>query len=211
MVYHANVLKIIGKTYFEGEGLATCAHQFNTSNICKHNTEGMLHAENNPQYFGSPPLLGEDWSGLNASMVSTNKKVTGVTNNVLRKENWQNATAARRSRDHIILVNLLRELFFQAELPPPGKHRNNMCLTGLEVHHPAYETLLNYTTGGCPVKTGRYWVKEETHVAVMRVPHESALAEDTISHFAAESKVKVASKWARLVLYDDIKGNIPKN
>ena len=29
---------------------------------------------------------------------------------------------------------------FPTEFPPPGKHLNNMCLSGLEVHHPAYET-----------------------------------------------------------------------
>ena len=44
----------------------------------------------------------------------------------------------------------------------------------------------------------------------MRVPHKSALSDDTIAHFAAETKGKVASKRARLVLYEDIKCNIPK-
>ena len=84
MVYCANALKTIGKTEFEGEGVATCAHQWNTDNICTHNTAGMLHAENNPRDCGAPPPLGEDWSGLNPTMLSTNKKVTGATTNVLR-------------------------------------------------------------------------------------------------------------------------------
>ena len=44
----------------------------------------------------------------------------------------------------------------------------------------------------------------------MRVPHESTLADDVIAYFAAEAKDKVASKRARLVLCDDIKGYIPK-
>ena len=85
----------------------------------------------------------------------------------------------------VILVNSRREMFFPADLPPPGKHRNNMCPSGLEVHHPSYETLIQYATGGFPVKTGRYWAKEEIHAAVMRVPHESALTDDTIAHFSA--------------------------
>ena len=34
------------------------------------------------------------------------------------------------------------------ELPPPDKHRNNMCLSDLSVHHPAYEKLQKYATGG---------------------------------------------------------------
>ena len=57
-----------------------------------------------------------------------------------------------------------------AELPPPGKHRNNMCPSGLASHHPDYEILKRYATEGCPVKTGRNWTKEEIHAAAMRVP-----------------------------------------
>ena len=67
-----------------------------------------------------------------------------------------------------------------------------MCPSGLAVHHPAYETLLKYATEGRPVKTGRNWTKEEIHAAVMRVPHESALADDDISHFSAETKGNVS-------------------
>ena len=77
-----------------------------------------------------------------------------------------------------------------AELPPHGKHQNNMHLSGLEVHHPTYETLLEYATGGCPVKTGRNCTKEEIHATVTRGPNESAMIEETIAHFAAEEKEK---------------------
>ena len=79
------------------------------------------------------------------------------------------------------------------ELPPPGKHQNNMCLSGLAVHHPAYETLLEYATRGCPGNTGRNWTKEEIHAAVMRFLHKSALVDKTIAHFSAVAKGKVAS------------------
>ena len=44
----------------------------------------------------------------------------------------------------------------------------------------------------------------------MRGPHDSALADKDIAHFSAESKGKVESKRARLVLYDDLKGGLPK-
>ena len=93
-----------------------------------------------------------------------------------------------------------------AELPPPGKHRNNMCPSGLAVRQPAYETLKRYATEGCPVKTGRNWTKEDINAAVMRGPHESALSEEAIAHFAAEAKEKVASNQARLVCYKTPKG-----
>ena len=209
--YCANELKTIGKAEFEVEGVSTCAHQWNTTNIRKQKTAGMLHAEKNPHYCGAPPLLGEDLSSLNPPILSTNKKVTGPTTNVLRKENCQKRKRRQEEQGPQSYWSTHKgKSVFPAELPPPGKHRNNMCLSGLEVHHPTYETLLKYATGGCPIKTGRYWNKEEIHVAVIRVPHESALADDTIAHFTAEAKGKVASKRASLVLYYDIKGNIPK-
>ena len=39
----------------------------------------------------------------------------------------------------------------------------------------------------------------------MRGPHESDLSEETISHFAAEAKEKVASNQARLVWYEKLR------
>ena len=77
-------------------------------------------------------------------------------------------------------------------MPPPGKHQNNIYPLGLAVHHPAYKTLMDYAMGACSVKTGPNWNKEEIHATVMRVPHDSNLAEEAIAHFAAEAKVKVA-------------------
>ena len=58
----------------------------------------------------------------------------------------------------------------------------------MSVHHPAYETLQKYATGGCPLKTGRNWTKEEIHAAVMMVTHDSAFSEEAIAHFAAGAK-----------------------
>ena len=60
------------------------------------------------------------------------------------------------------------------------------------------------------MKTGRNWTKEEIHAAVMRGPHESALSDEAIAHFAAEAKEKVASKRARLLFYDNVKDNLPE-
>ena len=76
-----------------------------------------------------------------------------------------------------------------------------MCPSGFAVHPPAYETLKIYATEGCPVKTGRNWTKKEINAAVMRGPHESALSEEAIDHFAAEAKEKVASNQAHFVYY----------
>ena len=63
-----------------------------------------------------------------------------------------------------------------------------MCPSGLAVQHPDYENLQKYATGGCPVKTGQNWTKEEIHAAVMRGIHDSTLAEEEIYHFTDEAK-----------------------
>ena len=47
-----------------------------------------------------------------------------------------------------------------------------MCLSGLTVHHPAYETLKIYAMEGLPVNTGRNWTKEEINTVVKRGPQE---------------------------------------
>ena len=86
-----------------------------------------------------------------------------------------------------------------SELPPTGKHIKNMCPSGLEVHHPDYETLKIYAMEGLPVNTGRNWTKEEINTVVKRGPHKSTLSEESIAHFAAEAKEKVAPNQARLV------------
>ena len=43
MEYCANVIKTIGETYFEGDGVATCVQQRKTANICKRKTAGRFH------------------------------------------------------------------------------------------------------------------------------------------------------------------------
>ena len=84
-----------------------------------------------------------------------------------------------------------------------------MCPSSFSVHHPAYETLKRYATEVCPVKTGRNRNKEDINAAVMRGPHESALSEEAIAHFAAEAKEIVASNQERLVCYKHFKGDLP--
>ena len=47
------------------------------------------------------------------------------------------------------------------------------------------------------------------NAAVMSPPHESALSEEEIAHFAAEAKEKMASNQARLICYKNFKGDLP--
>ena len=108
---------------------------------------------------------------------------------MLRKENLKKRhTCQEEQGPQICWSTPEGKLKFLSELPPPGKHRNKICPSGLEVHHPAYETFKIYAIEGCPVKTGLNWTKEEINAAVMRVPQKSNLSEEAISHFVAEAK-----------------------
>ena len=137
--------------------------------------------------------------------------MTSATTNVLRKENRQKRHSRQEEQvPQSYWSNHEEKFVLPDEMPPPGKHINNMCSLGLEFRQPTYETLLKYATGGCPVRTGHNCTKEEINAAVLRGPYESALVDDAIAHFVDEAKDKVASKHARLVLYDYINGITPE-
>ena len=78
------------------------------------------------------------------------------------------------------------------------------------LHHPAYAKLLEYSTKGCLVKTGRNWLKEEIRAAVMRGPHESALSKKDIANLVATAKLKMDTKQSRLVWYQLINYKLPE-
>ena len=167
----------IGNTDYEEGGVATCAKQRKIADIHNRKPAGRLHAEKKLQDCGAQPPPGEFWSGLNPTMLSTDNTVTGAITNMLRKENHKKRHSCQEDQGPQSYWSTHNGNFLlPADLPSPRKNRNNMCLSGLAVHHPAYETLLEYVTGGCLVKTGRNWTKEEIHKEVMRGPHESDLA-----------------------------------
>jgi hypothetical protein len=102
------------------------------------------------------------------------------------------------------------------EPTPPTDHttwppyRNSMCPSGRALEHPAAPTLTEWAQFGCPTKTGQPWTKEEIWVVVNRGPHQSALSKEAIKHFAIEAAKKVHTKQARIVDWDSIKDNPPK-
>jgi hypothetical protein len=85
-----------------------------------------------------------------------------------------------------------------------------MCPNGRALHHPTAELLKDWATFGCPTKTGKPWSKSKICKAIEWGPHCSALSPDAIAHFAAEADKKVQTNQARLVLWDTIKDNPPK-
>ena len=58
--------------------------------------------------------------------------------------------------------------------------------------------------------TGRDWTQAEMSAAILRGPHESALSPEAIEHFTKEVAEKVASGQARVVNWEDIKHDPPK-
>jgi len=92
----------------------------------------------------------------------------------------------------------------------PIDFRGGMCPTDLATNHPAFRTLQQYATQGCPANTGRHWTKDEMHAAVERGNHDSAKERDAIESYQEEIKEKVRSGQARVVLWDDIKDDPPE-
>lgn len=97
------------------------------------------------------------------------------------------------------------------DLPPPTVHRNQMCPSGLAMHHPAATTLLQYATGGCPTNTGDPWTKEQMQAAIDRGPHISALVPEAAHQLDMEVQDKVKKGQAKLVKWADIKHDPPRN
>ena len=85
-----------------------------------------------------------------------------------------------------------------------------MAPQGLALQHEAAGILADWESFGCPTQTGRDWSLDEIQAAIDRGPHKSALEPDAIAHFAEEVADKVAKGQARVVLWEDIKENHPR-
>jgi hypothetical protein len=85
-----------------------------------------------------------------------------------------------------------------------------MCPTRRALEHPAAPLLSEWAQFGCPTKTGQPWTKEEIWEAVARGPHQLALSQEATEHFAIKAEEKVRIKQAKIVDWDSIKDNPPK-
>ena len=87
---------------------------------------------------------------------------------------------------------------------------NSMCPMGQALQHPAATVLEEWAQFGCPTRTGKPWTKEEMWEAVACGPHRLSISPKAIAHFKEEAAEKVRTNQARLMLWDDIKYNPPK-
>jgi len=83
--------------------------------------------------------------------------------------------------------------------------------TNLAKSHPAYPILLHYAQNGCPIDCGPPWSHEHITAAVHQGNHPSTCTPEAIACLRAETLKKVEASLARLVLWDDLKDNIPSN
>jgi hypothetical protein len=82
---------------------------------------------------------------------------------------------------------------------------NEMCPRGLALHHPAAGALLEYTTGGCPVNTGKNWTAEMVETAVQRGAHVSALVSEAMEQLLTEALEKEKKGQCKIVDYEELK------
>jgi hypothetical protein len=85
-----------------------------------------------------------------------------------------------------------------------------MAPQGLALRHEAAGILSEWEKFGCPTRTGRDWTLEEIQAAIDHGPHQSALDQAAIEHFAEEVRDKVEMEQARVVLWNDIKQSHPR-
>ena len=84
-----------------------------------------------------------------------------------------------------------------------------MFPSGEALQHPAAELLLEYATKGCPVNTGKEWTLDQLEAAIARGPHSSALVLEAIEQHTAELQDKIEKGQARVVLWEDLKKDMP--
>jgi len=92
----------------------------------------------------------------------------------------------------------------------PENFRGQMYPTGAAANHPAAPALREWAVKGCPVNTGAQWTKDQIVAALERGPHMSALEPEAMQAFRDEVVEKVKLGQARIITWDDIKDNPPK-
>ncbi len=139
---------------------------------------------------------------------------TGATTKALRKQN-------KHQQNEALLVQPMASQWttHQGNTILPHNHWKEQLKTaddaqmapqGLALQHKAAGVLSEWEQMGCPTCTRRDWRLAEIQSAIDRGPHKSALEPDAMCHFAEEVREKVKKGQARVVLWDEIKRNHPR-
>ena len=71
--------------------------------------------------------------------------------------------------------------------------------------------LLKWATEGCPLDCGEPWAHNRIQAAIDKAAHPSAQSQEAATACRNEALERVKDKCVRLVKWDDIKHNPPKN
>lgn len=149
--------------------------------------------------------------GLEPPRLSCGDRVNGQNKRQLRRENKRKRINKQlQQQQKSYWTSYKGEFELPEEVEGTEVWINQMCPQRLALRHPAAAKLLQYATGGCPCKTGKEWTKEEIWEAVERGPHVSALDPKAIEQLEGEIAGKVEAGQCKVVLWDDIKHNPPK-
>jgi hypothetical protein len=170
-----------------------------------------------PQLGTPPPDFQREWNnppelfhGLTAPRLLSGEPVVGEGKQRHRLENKRKRISLQVEQEP---TSYWTHFEGKSTLPHPVQNptewKGQMCPRNLAMHHPAAATLLQYATGGCPVKSGSPWTKEEIIAAIERGNHISAQQPEAIAFHMAQVEEKVKNNQCRIVLWDDIKDNIP--
>ena len=77
--------------------------------------------------------------------------------------------------------------------------------------HPAARTLLKWAIEGCPLDCGKPWTHRRIQAAIDKAAHPSAQSHAAATACRNEALERVTDKCVRLIKWDDIKHNPPKN
>ncbi len=209
------IFKLSGEPLYGGKG----KHSYLNSKECdtvsdvpciEEASDGDPDAQGNEQR----PPTGNAFKGLRQPRLQgTQAVVCGENKTIMRKENKRRRQELRAEQPLVSPWS-----YYEGKTPTecPTNHSarptywNSMCPMGRALQHPAATVLEEWAQFGCLMRTGKPWTKEEMWEAVARGPHRLALSPEAISHFKEEAAEKVRTNQARLVRWDDIKDNPPK-
>jgi hypothetical protein len=136
--------------------------------------------------------------------------VTGAETNKLWLQNrWRHHELQDQQLPMPLWMTHTGNSILPSEQERPNDYCNKMCPAAIATLHPAGELLAEWSQLGCSTKTGRPWSEEEMWEAVAQRPHQSSLSPKALTHFVKESFAKVKAGQAKLVLWEDIKDNLP--
>ena len=167
-----------------------------------------------PEEDDMPSLLPREKSPLPGLLPPRMNSGQPVTGHIKERHRIENKVRRREKQVAQGIVDYWAEHGGQFSVPTPKttrpKHRGQMCPAGVALSHPAAEVLLDYAHRGCPVNTGSPWSKETMEAAIKKGPHTSALVDEAIQQLHQEVEAKVECGQCRIVMWDDIKDDPPK-